>query len=101
MDSTPEGDDDDVAQTCPIWSTTCSSYADFYCCALDEYMYEGCADNPAIVAFYGEHFCRSIASSGGRENTYLVGYFSDSLSFLRETSEKVRCRLSSACFQKL
>lgn len=46
--------DDDLSISCPIWSNTCSAYADFYCCAIDEVMDEGCTENTELVDYFGE-----------------------------------------------
>lgn len=52
--SSPEEDEDDVLESCPISSDTCSGYADFYCCAIETDMNEGCEDNSELLDYLSE-----------------------------------------------
>lgn len=49
--------DDDVTETCggePGSSDTCSEWAEFLCCAIEESMDEECKDNDELMEWLGE-----------------------------------------------
>lgn len=47
-------DDDDIEDLCPLSTSSCSGYADFYCCAIEETMDDGCEDNAKLLGYIGE-----------------------------------------------
>lgn len=53
--STTSTGDDNIEELCPLESSeTCSAVEDFYCCAIEETMAEGCTDNSELVTYFGE-----------------------------------------------
>lgn len=54
--------DNDISESCPISSDTCSAWASFWCCAVEEIMDEGCQDNREIVTYLSESLCFSMYS---------------------------------------
>lgn len=73
LQSAAEGDDDDVIETCgfPPSDDTCSSWAEFYCCAAKTDMDNGCEDNSELATFLSEFCClcgfRNFRPEGARQ----------------------------------
>lgn len=65
MSGSSSSSSEDVFGTCPLWTNTCSAYADFYCCAIPAMMDEGCNDIPELVGYLGKSSCFDRSSGLG------------------------------------